>query len=243
MKLEFIPLLQVQRDLYGIPRGGERFRAYLRTMIDPRSRDLQLPLPAMNPMGKEHVPALLDALLALDAEGIAARTIAEVTPELRGVAGEFKVGLVVADDAKGGWTNRFATEFTHRFESMPLLRRHWLVALLWTSEPPSVQTVRAEVLATVHRAAYIEEQGEARTLRERMAQEGYIMAQAGCAVPKLSKEQLASVRAIVAPHLETQDMRTAIECLFGDEAARSLGFTPRGLSDRAGLALAMAGLP
>jgi hypothetical protein len=35
-------------------------------------------------------------------------------------------------------------------------------------------------------------------------------------------------------------MRTVIECLFGDTAARSLGFTARGLSPWTGLALALA---
>lgn len=34
-------------------------------------------------------------------------------------------------------------------------------------------------------------------------------------------------------------MRTAIECLFGDAAGATLGFTPRGLSPWAGLALAL----
>ena len=33
--------------------------------------------------------------------------------------------------------------------------------------------------------------------------------------------------------------RTCIECLFGDEPGRTLGFTPRGLSPWAGLALAL----
>lgn len=51
MKLEFTPLLQVQRDLYRLPRGWERFRAYLQTLVDPETKDLQLPLSAMNPMG------------------------------------------------------------------------------------------------------------------------------------------------------------------------------------------------
>jgi hypothetical protein len=34
-------------------------------------------------------------------------------------------------------------------------------------------------------------------------------------------------------------MRTCIECLFGDEAGSTLGFTPLGLSPWAGLALAL----
>jgi hypothetical protein len=239
MKLAFVPLLQTQKELYAIARGGDRFRAHLRTLIDPRSRDLALPLPPLNPMGKDHVPAVLDALLGLDADSVGARAVAEVLPKLRSVPGEFKVALVLADDG-GGWTHRCATEFSHRFETMPLLRRHWLIGLLWTSEKPSAEAVRAEVLATIYRAAYIEEQGEGRTLRERMAQEGYVMAEAGCRMPPLSAQETAAARAILAPLLETQDMRTAIECLFGDAAARALGFTPRGLADRAGLALALA---
>jgi hypothetical protein len=49
LRLEFVPLLQVQRDLYSLPRGWERFRAYLKTMVDPETKDLKLPLAAMNP--------------------------------------------------------------------------------------------------------------------------------------------------------------------------------------------------
>lgn len=44
---------------------------------------------------------------------------------------------------------------------------------------------------------------------------------------------------MLLPHLGAEDMRTSIECLFGDEAGRTLGFTPRGLSPWAGMALAL----
>ena len=71
MNLTFVPLLQVQRDLYALPRGMERFREYIRTMTDADTGDLTLPLVAMNPMGKDHVPALIDDYLALGAEEIA----------------------------------------------------------------------------------------------------------------------------------------------------------------------------
>jgi len=37
MELEFVPLLRIQRDLYRLPRGLERFREYLRTMVDETS--------------------------------------------------------------------------------------------------------------------------------------------------------------------------------------------------------------
>src|SRR5256885_13972233 len=98
MNIEFVPLLQIQRDLYRIPRGMQRFRAYLRTMIAPQGDDLRLPpLVAMNPMGKDHVPALLDSLLSLDADGVAAGAVAEALPHVADVPGDFKLGLVLAD--------------------------------------------------------------------------------------------------------------------------------------------------
>ena len=46
-------------------------------------------------------------------------------------------------------------------------------------------------------------------------------------------------REVLAPFLDAEDMRTCIECLFGDAAARTLGLTPQGLSPWAGLALAL----
>ena len=71
MKLSFLPLLQIQRDLYAMPRGMERFREYIKTMTDAETGDLALPLVAMNPMGKDHIPALIDDYIALGAERIA----------------------------------------------------------------------------------------------------------------------------------------------------------------------------
>src|SRR6516162_2553559 len=108
MDLEYVPLLQIQRDLYSLPRGMDRFRAYLRTMVDARTGDLELPLVAMNPMGKDHVPALLDRLLELQADDIGAMAAVTEHEHLKDEPGQYKVGLVIADDAHGGWTNRYA---------------------------------------------------------------------------------------------------------------------------------------
>ena len=52
-------------------------------------------------------------------------------------------------------------------------------------------------------------------------------------------EDLASTREVLIPFLDADDKRTCMEYLFGDEAGRTLGFTPRGLSPWAGLALAL----
>ncbi len=239
MKLEFVPLLKVQRELYGMPRGMERFRAYLATIIDPETRDLKLPLSGMNPMGKDHIPLLLDQYLAMDAERIASRAVADAKSRLTGVQGEFKVALVLSDDAMGGWTNRYTSEFGRRFGTKAYHKRGWLEVGLWTSEEPAAETVREQVLTTIYRAAHIEQHGFAHTLREMLAQEGFAMAQACCTEPALDGDDLVYTREVIRPYLDTKDYPAIIACLFGDEAARSLGYAPVGLSARAGFALAL----
>ena len=238
MKLSFLPLLTIQRDLYALPRGMERFREYIRTMTDPETGDLALPLVAMNPMGKDHVPALIDEYIALGAERIAAEATAEAVA-LQTSPREFKVALVVSDDLKGGWTNRWASEYGHRIESQAFLKRGFITAILWTSEPASIARVREAVLTSIHRAEYLQTHSFPKTLGEMLDQEGYAMARAGCTSPALDEEDLAYTRAVVGAHLQATDRATVIACLFGDTAADALGYPPQGLSDRAGFALAL----
>jgi hypothetical protein len=265
MNLDYVPLLPVMRKLHSIPRGQppdfngmKRFLQYVHAIF-PRKKNgkidenavFLLPLLAMNPMGKDHVTALLDAYLAMDADGIGARVAAEAAARLADVPGDFKVGLVVADDLMGIGTNRYDCEFAFRFGPRPLcspgsppkrsrwLKDYWLQGVLWSSETPSERAVREAILTAAHRAAYMHQHGPARTLREMLAQEGQVMALAGCIGPILDAEDIDYTREVLIPFLDADDMRTCIECLFGDEASRALGFTPRGLSPWAGLALAL----
>jgi hypothetical protein len=237
MTLTYVPLLGVQRELYAMPRGMERFREYIKTMTDAETGDLALPLVAMNPMGKDHVPALIDDYLALGAEQIAEDAVKQAGAL---AVADFKVALVVSDDLKGGWTNRWASEFSHRLESAAIHKRGWLVGILWTSEPASAQNVHDAVLTSIYRAEYLQTHAAPRTLGEMLDQEGYAMARAGCTTPQLDDDDLAYTRSVIAPQLGATDRATVIACLFGDPAAKALGYPPQGLSERAGLAMALS---
>ncbi|HEY6330669.1 MAG TPA: hypothetical protein VI756_15130 [Blastocatellia bacterium] len=239
MKLEYVPLLAVQRELYGIPRGMERFRAYLSTMVDPATGDLALPLPGMNPMGKDHVPMLLDQYLSAGSDEAAASAVCEAESLLSEVPGTFKVTLVLSDDAAGGWTNRYTSEFTARFGTKSYQRRGWIVGTLWTADPASPHRARQEALTAVYRTAHIQRNGYAVILGEMLRQEGYALSRAGCDEPKLNPEEIDYTREVISPYLETKDHASVMACLFGDEAAATLGYRPLGLSNRAGLALAL----
>lgn len=247
MNLEYVPLLRVQRDLHAIPRGYERFVQYLRTLLTEDGTDIELPpLAIMNPMGKDHVTALLDALLAFDADAVGARAAAEASARLADVPGDFKAALVVTDDLMGGWTNRYDYEFKlrfgparFRFRTAPPKRPIWVTGVLWSSEAHTERSVREALLTVAYRLEYMHQHGPARTLRDMLAQEGHVMTMAGCTGPVLDAEDLDYTREVLAPFLDADDMRTAVECMFGDPAGRTLGFTPRGLSHWAGLALAL----
>jgi hypothetical protein len=239
MELEYVPMLGIQRELYDLPRSMERFRAYLRTMTDAQTGDLALPLVAMNPMGKDHVPALLDRYLEFQADGLGEAAAAVACDQLQDEPGRFKVGLVIADDAHGGWTNRYAYEFSHRFEEFAFYKRGWIVGMLWTSETPDPTLVRQEIESAIYRAAYIQRQGAARSLSHMLAQEGTAMARAGCVAPALEPDDLTYTRDVLQPLLAATDRATAMACLFGDDAAHALGYRAHGLSHRAGLALAL----
>jgi hypothetical protein len=265
MNLDYVPLLRVMREIQGIPRGQppdfngmKRFRHFVRRIF-PRKKSGEIdehavyliPLLAINPMAKDHVTALLDAYLGMDADGIGARVAAEVAARHADVPGDFKVGLIVMDDLMGAGTNRYENEFTFRIGPAQLpsssgpqkrsrwLKDWWLTGVLWSSEAATERAVREAILTAVHRMAYTHQHGPARTLRQMLAQEGQVMALAGCSGPALDAEDIAYTREVLIPYLDAEDMRTCIECLFGDAAARTLGFTPRGLSPWAGLALAL----
>lgn len=60
MKLQVMPLLWVQRELYDIPLGRARFERYLDVMIGG-SGDIVLPLRVMNPMRCSARPAAAEA--------------------------------------------------------------------------------------------------------------------------------------------------------------------------------------
>lgn len=234
MTLRHHALLQIQRDLFDIPLGRDRFDAYINLLRDA-SGEMRYPLSALNPMGHDHNRDCLDHYIGLGLDEGAGGLVNQV--ETTGLEG-FSTCFVLADDARGQWTNRWAADFSHRFESKPMLRRNWIVALLWTSEPLHLESALDALRVAIHRAEYITGHGYAVTLGEILAQEGYAQRKAGLMECGLSEDEQAYTREILEPILdsEAQDVKMAV--LYGDEAANTLGYAPIGLSHRAGLEIA-----
>jgi hypothetical protein len=237
---ELVPLLRLQRDLLEIPRGMERFRRYLWLLTEGRDDVVRPPLGGFNPMSREHVARVLDALLALDAETVAAGALAEAEARLAGLEAEDeRVGMVVLDDVAGGWTDRRLIEAHGMVKAITARqRRGWLAVGVWASDPVDAATVRRSTLSAVYRVFAFNRFGVPRTLRQVIEREALVARFTGDDAPTLEPDDLAYTREVLEPYLDSDDFPVLFACLFGDEDARRRGYTALGLSPFAGLAVA-----
>jgi hypothetical protein len=240
MKVIYLPVLGTLRELYTQPRDMRRFHEYIGKLTGGPG-DVVLPIGVANPMAKEHAVARIDELLALDAEAIGAAAATAAAQRLARVPSdvEIKAAVVLADDIGGGWTNRFTTEASVRFPSRGALKRPFATALVWTSEPSTVESIRREVLSAIYRVAHQQRHGLPATLAAMLTQEGLAGVFAR-AQPNLAGAELAAARRIIAQVGPSPTYPTAFACLYGDAAAAQLGYQPLGLPARAGFDVALA---
>lgn len=241
--IEHVPLLAEQRRIYAIPRGPGRFQDYIATITGGRPDVCVLPpLVAMNPMAREHVALAVDQLLAINAEAVAQSAAEEAIGRLSlaSVTCQLKLGLVVLDDLRGGWTDRRYIEIGYRLNTSDgILKYGWLSGGLWVTEPITADAVRRAVLGATYHYAHRLALGVPRTLREMFLLEGRTAVFAGALGPRLDPDDLAYSREVIEPWLDTEDIPRQFTCLFGDAAARSVGYDALGLSPRAGFAVAI----
>ena len=247
MRFELVPVLESLRDLYRVPPGPGRFQKYLEITVAgaTRTADVEVPpLIAANPMAKAHALEFVEAWLDLGAEPEARRVLEDASARLAHVPHHrpVKFGLTVLDDLRGGWTNRTLSDLG-RFKTGAMLERTgWTGAALWTSEPPTprrLETLRPLILEAAHRVAHTARHGDPRTVGEMLRQEGLAARFAGRRVG-FDAEELEYSRAVIGPHLESTHQPTQVALLYGDEAARGVGYAPLGVSRHAGFEVALA---
>ena len=189
-------------DIYRQPATGgkdsPRFKAYVAAAESS-------PISHFNPMTSKPVLETIEALLAIDAEGIAEE-----------LAGDHTMFITVA--APGMWTDRIATEVEHR------LGEPTGQILLWTGEDTTIEAVRRETIAQVVRI-----ERHARTTFEVAMREGYAYALAG----DIGARDPAVDQALRIVGKD-ESLPTKAALLYGDDAAQAMGFVPLGLSDHAG---------
>jgi hypothetical protein len=235
MQLKLLPLLEIQRELHLLPRGKERFKSYIQTITGGKD-EIQIPLVGMNPMGKEHVAALIDELMTWGAESLTQEILEGLAPDLSFLSYELQLGLVLTDDLKGGWTNTYLSDYAQRFENDYDLKHGWALVPIWTRQAWSKENLSREVQKTLYRTLYKLRHGLPETLAEMLMQEGLVSVFAEETL-KLEPELLDYSEDVISPHLASAHKPICVACLYGDEAASSVGYPVLGLPEMAGFAL------
>jgi hypothetical protein len=236
------PMLAALLEVYRIPPGKDRFDAYIKTTIAgaTRARDVACPpLMIANPMAKNHANQQLETWLALGADEELEVLLEQANKTFASLefTSPVHVGLTLVDDLKGGWTDSILTDWGLRFPEK--MNPSWICVPLWTKYPQTLEILQSNAKMAIARFVWQAQHGKATILREMLAQEGYAQAFAGKNV-SLPREDLAYTQAVLEPLLENTDKPTQLAALYGDDAAKRVGYPGLGLSDDAGLELALA---
>jgi hypothetical protein len=252
MKIELIPTLHIQRELYEMPRDMARFNWYIEQMTRMNAageREVVMPINAVNPMGKPHCLVAVNALIALDAEEIAKQAALEAEERLSFVDATARLCINLLDDVGGGWTNRYFSEASFRMGAERSEHakqvRNFAVVPCWSSEVYTPERIRQETLVTLYRYAWFAVKDVPKTLKEIMHMNGFAGKFASSPSPVRTGEgwgegEMAYTHEVIQPHPASTDFALNFACLFGDAAARECGYEPMGLSAHAGFALALA---
>lgn len=251
MKVVLTNILDDLRGLYTIADRFERFDAYVslssgKARGSGKTRGEPLPLGTFSPMGERQAD-YLDRLIAMGAEGLAQATAAEVAADFATLTDSFRLMLVVADVPRNGWTQRHLTDaewrFTLKNDTPPKVAARegfdrWVSVPLWTDTEATEAYISREVRAALYRALHLRYLAAPHTLAEMMQQEGCALAYAGY-TPTSAAEELAYTREVVKPFLQSTNFPVCFAALYGDDAARQVGYKALGSTASAGFELAL----
>jgi hypothetical protein len=248
------PILADCRAIYQQSGVTERFWAYVELMTKQRGE--LLPLGDFSPMGKRQTE-VLDTLIAINAEATAADVCQQFAADYPDTERFWRVMLVVVDEPKNGWTQRYLTDFSWRFaanyhanasldpSNNNSMQKRWISVYLWTThfrganrEIDAAYVIEQTRLA-LRRAAYQADHGTPVTLLQMLRQEQCALSYAGTNFA-IDADDLHYSASIIASHHWAIDQPTQLAALYGDHAAKSVGYEAIGLSDEAGFAVALS---
>jgi hypothetical protein len=232
MRFVLLPLIDTMLEYYSLPQGFERFKEYISLLTGGSGDDMKLPIGGFNPMGKEHVTEKLIELKNLGAE----KHISEILDKMNSdfandnQAIEFKVSISLADDLEGGWTNRYTTDYQHKFNTSAFIKRKFITIQFWTSDQLSKDLIEFRTMESVYRLIYQLQFPKQETLEEHIRQEAFVNDKMG-SVSGIEPGDLNHYKAFYLEHKDSTDYPLIFNFLYGDKAAENLGYKPGGIKD------------
>ena len=228
-----MPIIDKMLELYQKPRSFDRFQEYLSLLQGETKGDLAVPISGFNPMAKKHVLEKLIELRIINAEKIIKETIFELNkhPILRGgTEAVFKVSLTLSDDLKGGWTNRYTTDYDSKFKLNALINRRFCSPVFWTSEYYDPILIRERTLEYAYRTVYGLTKPKPKTLKQHVEQELFVAKHIEYQ-SKIEPCDVVFLNSFYKKHSETDDYSIIFNFFYGDRASEQLGFKSYGIEE------------
>jgi hypothetical protein len=230
MKFELLPTTDMMINLYEKPLNVKRFKEYLKMLHGDTKGDLAIPISGYNPMAKGHLLDRLNELKSLDAEQIIIETLNNLNDShfSKKLNRNFKVVINLSDDLKGGWTNRFTSDYDSKFKINGLFSRNFCTPIFWTSEKFTKSIIRERTLEYIFRTVYWLTNPKPRTLKEHLEQEIFVATQtkSNCKVPETNIKGLDK---FYKDNENTDDYHIIFNFFYGDKASASLEFPTYGI--------------
>lgn len=231
-----LPVLDTMIDFYKKPPSQARFQDYL-NLMSPNRKNVILPIAGYNPMAKDHVLAQLEVLKTLNTEGIMKTVIAKINEKTGLGEPEFQVALVLADDLKGGWTNRILTDYKSKFDDgFNQLKRPFCTPFFWSSEDFTVEKIENRVTEYLWRTVFQVENGFSKTLLHHIQQEAFVKKRMN--ITETHYEEGDLVQELFDMHKSNTSEPFILAFLYGDGAVEHLGHRPIGASADTGFLMA-----
>lgn len=231
--MNHVPLLEIVRDFYALPRDPSiRFPQY-RAMIGNETALTHPPLMHMNPMARGHINAYIQTLLDRDIDHAASVLVPTVAQAL-GYCGSHLHGIGIADDVAGGWTSTADIDMKRRFALHINANRTWCSTVLLASEPPSYASVIAEITAAIVRHHWQIQHGTPERLCDMLAQEqavSFFVTQ----LTRENTEEYEYTTQCISAYFDETAYPAIVAVLLGDVGAASLGYPRHGFGRHAGL--------
>ncbi len=251
MKISLQPILRDLQEIYEHDGQMDRFNQYIHLMTHAKGEIL--PLGDFSPMGKRQKD-YIDLLIASKAETFADSICQEVAIELD-LEKDYKAMLVIVDEPKNGWTQRYLTDAQSRFSDHPQLKKarsdenptYWIPIYLWTTDGdmnaihPSNSYISQQVRSYIYRTFWQSRNGFPNTLATMIEQEAEVL--------KFSEQkfefipsEIKEINMVIKKNLNSKNYAVNFSAMYGDKAAESVGYEKLGLPDYAGFIFAQQSL-
>lgn len=231
MTFNFLPTIDIMIDLYEKPRSFERFQAYLKTLEGGKKGNFSIPISGFNPMAKEHLLDRLTELKSLGAEQIVKEMLNDLNRDssLKNLNREFQVAINISDDLKGGWTNRYTSDYDSKFKMSGLFNKNFCIPVFWSSEVFTKNMIKERASEYVFRTIYWMSSPKPRILKEHFDQEIFV-ARHTKGIHDPEKINFDSLEKFYRENQNTDNYHVIFNFFYGDKASASLEFPTYGIA-------------